>query len=127
MGITSFKELVLHKPTPLPVLWEVISLHFASQAVAGVTVNILRLGFLRYYILLISKLLVKGVFNVILSTALQNSCFCISRGKNNSLGGLIRRQETDCHLFSLCSRRKKVHSSCRRTVISTIPILTDEN
>lgn len=43
------------------------------------------------------------------------------------MGGLIRRQETDCHLFSLCSQRKKVHSSCCKTIISAIQILTDEN
>ena len=39
----------------------------------------------------------------------------------------MRRQETDCHLFSLRSRRKKVHSCCCKTIISTIQIFTDEN
>lgn len=53
--------------------------------------------------------------------------FPVFQGKK-CLGGLIRRQETDCHLFSLCSLPlKKVLSSCCRTIISTIQILIDEN
>lgn len=52
MGIiTSFQEVFLHKLTQVTC-----GRSFPFQAAAGVAVNILRLGFHRYYIFLFSKL-----------------------------------------------------------------------
>lgn len=121
MGIiTSFQEVFLHKLTQVTC-----GRSFPFQAAAGVAVNILRLGFDRYYIFLFSKLPLAISCNLIDSSS--KFVFLYFKEKNpNSLGGLIR-QETDCHLFLLCSQRQKVHSSCHRTIISTIQILTHEN
>lgn len=69
----------------------------------------------------------KGAFHVISSTALQNSFCCISRQKKTQFEWFAKKAGDRLSLVWALQSEEEAHSSCRRTIISTIKILTDEN